>query len=375
MITDARRQNLALGVGGAAAAACAGGAVVWGATAFFSAYLVGFLFWTEIAFGCLGLTMLYTLTGGGWGKAARRPLFSGAATLPISALAFVPVVLGVKALFPWARPEIVAADAMLQHKALYLNVPFFVGRAAGYFALWSGLALFFYRSTRRRGADRAPSRRARTFAGPGLLACGLTMSFAAIDWAMSLDPHWFSTMIGALVVVGSLLSAMAFSIVVVTSDAKKHAFPTQALHDLGNLLLVFTMLWAYLSFSQYLLIYAGNIADEVPFFVYRGEGGWQHVSLALIVLHFAVPFAVLLSRRTKRNPERLRAVAVFVLVMRLVELFWFVAPNFRRGALGVGPLDLLAPLAIGGVWFYAFVRRVRALDAATPAPASRSEAP
>ncbi|HEY4120589.1 MAG TPA: hypothetical protein VGM56_22145 [Byssovorax sp.] len=375
MITDARRQSLALGVGVAAAAACAGGAVVWGATAFFSAYLVAFLFWTEIAFGCLGLTMLHALTSGGWGKAARRPLSAGGATLPFVALSFVPVALGVRALFPWARPEVVAGDLVLEHKALYLNVPFFVARAVGYFALWSALALFFYRSTLRRGPDRGPSRRARTFAGPGLVACGVTMSFAAIDWVMSLEPHWFSTMVGALVVVGALLSAMAFAIVVVTSDAKEHECPTQALHDLGNLLLVFTMLWAYLAFSQYLLIYAGNIAEEVPFFVYRTEGGWQHVSLALIVLHFAVPFFVLLSRRTKRNPERLRAVAVFVLLMRLVELFWFVAPNFKGTALAVGPLDLLAPIAVGGVWFYAFVRRVRALDAATPAPASRSEAP
>ena len=359
-----RTATFSIGVAVVGAAACAIGAVVSGAGAFFAAYLVAFLFFIEIAFGCLGLVLLHTLTGGGWGNLARRPLYSGASTMPLFAAFFVPILVGLSTLYPWARPAEVAADALLRHKAAYLNTGFFAGRAVLYLALWSALALFFFRGARRRERRglAGPSRWMRTLAGPGLLACGLTMTFATIDWVMSLDPHWFSTVIGLLIVVGSLLSAMAFSIVVVTSDMKEDEIPPQGLHDLGNLLLVFTMLWAYLSFTQYLIIYSGNIADEVPFFIHRTEGGWQHIALALVVLHFTLPFVVLLSRRTKRSPRKLRLVAIGVLVMRLVELFWFVAPNFRGHDLAVGLLDFAAPALVGGLWFFGLTWRLKQFD-------------
>jgi hypothetical protein len=218
----------------------------------------------------------------------------------------------------------------------------------------------FQRAKRRTGKESA-GRSMRKVAGIGILASGLTMTFAAIDWLMSLDPHWFSTMFGLLVVVGSMLGALCFSIVVVTSEGDDD-ISKDRLHDLGKLLLVFVMLWAYLSFSQYLIIYAGNMAEDVPFYVHRAHGGWQHVALGLIVLHFAVPFVVLLTRRTKRSPKALRAVAIGILAMRFVELFWFVAPNFHGQRIRVGLLDVAAPIGIGGLWLFYFSRRLRALD-------------
>jgi hypothetical protein len=312
--------------------------------------------------------MLHVLTGGGWGQLARRPLHAASSTMPLCAALFAPLFFGLPKLYPWARPEAVAADALLQHKAPYLNAPFFVARAGLYFAVWSVIALVLFRQARVRKAGVGK----KVVAGPGILASALTMTFAAIDWVMSLDPHWYSTMFGALMIVGSLLCGMAFSIVAVVTEAGEGEVPRDRLHDLGNLLLVFVMLWAYLSFSQYLIIYAGNMAEDVPFYVHRTEGGWQEIALALIVLHFAAPFTVLITRRTKRSPRALRAVALGILAMHLVEIFWFIAPNSTGGKLRVGLLDVAAPLGVGGVWALWFMRRLRAFS--TPARAGRPAA-
>ena len=368
MIAGLKVEKTALVAGAVGLALSAAMGVVSGGGVFPS-YLVGALFWIQISFGCLGLQMLHALSGGGWGKLISEPLASASSSMPVCALLFAPTLLGLGYLYPWAHPEVVAADELLRHKAAFLNVPFFVARAVFYFALWSILELLLFQRARRRPGET--NRRLRTIAGPGILASGLTMTFASIDWIMTLDPHWYSTLLGLLVIVGSLLGAMAFCIVLVTSVLPEDEIPVQQLHDVGNLLLVFTMLWAYLSFSQYLIIYSGNMAEDVTFYVHRTEGGFQHIALGLIVLHFAVPFIVLLSRRTKRNPRSLRAVALGILFMRLVELFWFVAPNFRH-TLGVAVADVLAPLGVGGVWLYWFSRRLRAFAAgraASPAPA------
>jgi hypothetical protein len=362
-----RGERIALIVATVGLLACAAGIFVEGQEAFFRAYLVAVVFWIEISFGCLGIQMLHVLTGGGWGQLARRPLHAASSTMPLCAALFAPLLFGLPKLYPWARPELVAADALLQHKAPYLNAPFFIARAAFYFAVWSAIALVLFRQAMARKAGVGK----KVVAGPGILACALTMTFASIDWVMSLDPHWYSTLFGALVIVGSLLSGMAFNIVTVVTEADEGEVPRDRLHDLGNLLLVFTMLWAYLSFSQYLIIYAGNTAEDVPFYYHRTEGGWQQVALGLIVLHFAVPFTVLITRRTKRSPRALRAVAVGMLVMRLVELFWFIAPNFGHG-LRVGLLDVAAPLGVGGLWVLWFMRRLRAVS--TPAIATHSVA-
>jgi hypothetical protein len=355
----ARIGRYALIVGGTGLGVSVVGIALFGKEQFFRSYLLGFVYWFGIAFGCLGIQMIHALTGGRWGMAARRPLYAASMTLPVLAALFVPILIGLPSLYPWARPEAVN-DHLIQHKAAYLNVPFFIGRAVFCFALWCGLARILYRRSLRAGIDRPPTGKMRVLSGPGLLACALTMTVASIDWLMSLDPHWFSTMFSVLLIGGQLLSAMAFVIAMVLLDAKQRdaEVSRDALNDLGNLLLLFVMLWAYFSFSQYLIIYSGNIAEDIPWYVYRTEGGWQHIALALIVLHFAIPLLVLVSRRSKRSPTVLGSLAGFILVMRLVEYYWFIAPNFHHHHIQAHPLDLLLPIGIGGVWLFWFLKQL-----------------
>lgn len=359
MSWTARIGRNALIVGGVGLGLSVVGIALSGKDQFFRSYLLGFVYWFGIAFGCLGLQMMHALTGGRWGMAARRPLYAASMTLPLLAGLFVPMLVGLPSLYPWSRPEALH-DHLIQHKAAYLNVPFFIGRAAFCFALWSGLAWRLYRRSLRAGIDRPPTAKMRVLSGPGLLACALTMTVASIDWLMSLDPHWFSTMFSVLVIGGQLLSAMAFVIAMVLLDARQRAIEVSrdTLNDLGNLLLLFVMLWAYFSFSQYLIIYAGNIAEDIPWYLDRTEGGWQHIALALIVLHFAIPLLILVSRRSKRSPTVLGSLAVFILVMRFVEYYWFIAPNFHHQNLTAHPLDLLLPVGIGGVWLFWFLKQL-----------------
>jgi hypothetical protein len=331
------------------------GFAVAGKDQFFRSYLLGFVYWLGIAFGCLAIQMIHALTGGRWGPPIRRTLYAASSTLPLFVLLFVPILFGMTSLYPWARPE-AASDHLLQHKARYLNVPFFIARAAVCFMAWVGLALALYARSVRAG-HRPPTAKMRVVSGPGILLGALTMSVAAIDWLMSLDPHWFSTMFPVIVVVGQLLSGMCFAILLLVLQRRLagEPVPIDPLHDLGNLLLLFVMLWAYVSYSQYLIIYAGNIAEETPFYVHRTEGHWKSVSFALIVLHFAVPFLLLISRRTKRSPQILAGVALGLLLMRFVENFWIVAPNFP--SLSAYWVDIAATVGIGGVWAAYFLHR------------------
>lgn len=366
-------QRNALIVAGVGALGCGVGIAVSGLPQFFRSYLVGFIFVFGFSFGCLCLQMLHTLSGGAWGVLARKPFHAASSTMPVVALLFVPVIIGMKSLYPWANPDVVAHDHLIQHKVAYLNQPFFIGRVVFYFAVWCFLALALYRRAARRGSRERASRTMRMIAGPGILASGLTMTFAAIDWVQSLDPHWVSTMLGPLVIVGTLLSSMAFTIIMVTSEERTKAdpLPIPALHDLGNLLLVFTLVWAYFSFSQYLIIYAGNMVEDAAWFVHRTEHGWQHIALGLIVLHFAVPFLVLLSRRTKRSPQAVRRVAIGILVMRLVEIFWFAAPNWLHHGVKVHWMDITAPMLVLGLWLFWFSKRYVAFAGAAKQRAPR----
>jgi hypothetical protein len=355
-IDDLKRRTAMAGGGILVIAAV--GAFLSGWDQFFRSYLLGFVFWAGIAFGCLALQMLHALTGGGWGMPVRRVLWSGSTTLPLFFVLFVPILIGVHRVYPWAA-EGALEDPVLRHKAAYLNVPFFAARAIGCLAIWTGLAIALYRRSVKRGLDRQPGASMKVLSGPGILVCALTMSMAAIDWLMSLEPHWYSTMFPVIVIVGQLLGAVSFVVCLMVIEKQKNGdeVPIAALHDLGNLMLVFVMLWAYVSFSQYLIIYAGNLAEETPFYVHRTDGGWQAVALSLVLLHFAVPFLLLLSRRTKQSPRVLSALAAFVLVMRLVDLFWIAAPAFYGHELHMHWLDLALPLGIGAVWLAFFFHR------------------
>ena len=336
------------------------GGLAGGMDQFFRSWLIGYVFWLGLAFGCLGIQMIHALTGGRWGPPIRRTLYAGSTTLPLLTVLFLPLFGGLQALYPWTRPE-AAHDPIIQHKAAYLNVGFFSVRALVCLAIWNVLAFALYKAAIPR-LNKGSSPKMRRIAGPGLLIGAMTMSVAAIDWLMTLDPHWFSTMFPVIVIVGMLLSAQCLVIGMLIFEKKQTGgkVPIDPLHDLGNLLLLFVMLWAYVSYSQYLIIYAGNMSEDVPFYVHRSTGGWQAVAFGLIVLHFAVPFLVLISRRSKRSPQILGSLAAGVLVMRFVEIFWVVAPEFYGHQVTLHWMDLVAWVAIGGIWCAFFLHRLSA---------------
>lgn len=328
---------------------------------FFQSYLLAYVFWIGLALGCLAVVMIHSLSGGTWGIVIRRVLESGTRTLPLMAVLFIPLVFGLPHLYIWARPEVVAGDELLQHKDAYLNVPFFLLRTAGYFVVWIGVSYFLNKWSLQQdqGVDLQLERRMRLLSGPGLAFYGLAVTFAAIDWVMSLEPHWYSTIYGAMLMVGQGLTAFAFAITMTAMLADREPLSEVIspghFHDLGKLLLAFVMLWAYFAFSQYLIIWSGNLAEEVPWYLHRLQGGWQWVGLLLIIFHFALPFFLLLSRDLKRNTHLLALVAGAVLFMRFVDLFWLIVPAFHPADLQVHWMDILAPLGLGGIWLAVFI--------------------
>ncbi|HEV8238106.1 MAG TPA: hypothetical protein VGS57_01915 [Thermoanaerobaculia bacterium] len=336
---------------------------------FFQSWLVAWVLWLSVALGCLGLAMLHHLSRGAWGLMIRRPLEAGARTLPLLLLLFVPVLLGMHDLFEWSRDEVVRHDQVLQQKAPYLNVPFFIGRALFYFLIWIALAWSLTQLSRRQDetGDPAIFRRLQAISAAGFLLLALTGSFASIDWLMSLDPHWQSSLFGLWFFAGLGLSGLVFA-VVVANWLRRHApmagvLRPQHFHDYGKLFFAFTMLWAYLSFSQFLLIWAGNLPEEIPFYLRRAHGGWGLVSALLVIGHFFLPFLILLSADVKRRGAMLVKVAIWMLFMRWLDYFWHVAPTLQAVRHGAGDrgsglaglwIDLAALVGIGGifVWFY-----------------------
>jgi hypothetical protein len=356
------RQRL-LVIAAVALAACLLGAF-FNPTQFFRSYLVAYVYWLGLGLGSLAIVMTYHLTGGGWGVAIRRVLEAATRTIPLLAVLFVPLLLGMKRLYPWADAARVLGDPVLQHKAGYLNVPFFVGRAAVCFASWLVLArLLNLWSDQQDGARTSgPTDRLRRLSAGGLVLWGFTVSFAAIDWVMSLEPHWFSTIYGMVFMGSQLLGALAFSVVLIALQADRQpmrqVLSPARLNDLGNLLLMAVMLWAYLSFSQLLLIWSGNLPEEIPWYLRRMVGGWQVVAVVLAVFYFAVPFALLLSRQTKRRLKILATVAGTIVIVRLLEVFYLVAPGFTDGRLRVHWMDVAAMIGLGGAWLAMFSRQL-----------------
>lgn len=358
----AAMQRPALLVGIVALIACGAGFVI-DPEQFYRSWLVGFMFWLGIALGSLALLMVQHLSGGGWGV-FRRVWEASSRTLPFLLLCFLPLAFGVRDLYEWARPEVVANDAVLQHKAAYLNVPFFLLRAAFYFASWILVAFLMTRWSREQDATGsfAPTRRMHILSGGGLVLYGLTITYASIDWVMSLSPHWYSTIFGFLFIAGQGLSSIAFTITIGLALARRRPMDTVLLpghfHDLGKLLLAFVMLWAYFSFSQFLIIWSGNLIEEIPYYTVRMNGGWGWIGLGLIFVHFGLPFLLLLSRDLKRAAPRLAKVAILLMVMRVIDLLYLVVPEFHEH-LRLHWLDVAAPVAIGGLWLAVFFANLR----------------
>ena len=364
--TSARWQRVrhgALLIGALGLGSCLIGAPFSGAQ-FFQSYLFAYVFWLGIALGCLGIVMLHNLSGGGWGSEIRGLLEAGMNTLPLMAVLFLPLLFGLQQLYEWARPEAVARDVFLQHKAAYLNVPFFVIRTALYFVLWIAAAVLMTRwSAQARESDGAASARLRGVSGPGLVVYVLTITFASMDWIMSLEAHWYSTLFGVHFLGGHGLAALAFTILfsAILSHSATAAQPFSASHrlDLGNLLLGFVMLWAYFTLSQWLIIWSGNLPEEAVWYTHRNQGGWEWLPRLMVVFHFLVPFLLLLSRRNKRNVQFLAMIAATILVMRLVDIFWFTVPAFRPGELGLHWMDIAATAGIGGIWLGGFLGQLQ----------------
>ena len=332
---------------------------------FFRSYLMAYMFWLGVVLGCLAILMVHHLVGGLWGMVIRRVLEASTRLLPLMLILFVPLLFGVSELYPWARPGGLEGHGADQFRRLYLRLPFFLRRTGLYFAVWLMLVFFLNRWSRQQEqtADplviRSRQRRLGLLSGVGLVLYGLSMTFAAVDWMMSLEPSWFSTIYGFLVMTGQLLVAIAFAIVVTSWLAKEEPFasatPPMVFHDLGNLLLAFVLLWAYHAFSQLLIIWSGDLPEENSWYLHRAHGGWNWVGVFLLVLHFAVPFCMLLSRQTKRRVQILTLVAAVVFCTHLVDVFWLVMPAFFPGHLRVHWLDIVAPMAIGGLWLAVFL--------------------
>jgi hypothetical protein len=342
---------------------------------FYRAYLVSYMDWLGVALGSMAILMIRHLTGGGWGTVIRRILGAAMRTLPLLAILFIPMLVAVfqHRIYPWAMPLDLVRDAHIhehleKHSFIrsYLNPTGYAVRAILYFAVWNVLSFLLSYWSKQTDRASAPnhSERFKAVAGPGLILYAFTISFAAIDWVMSFDPTWISTIFGLIILIGELISAMAFAVVVerILFDYKpmSELLKPNFVHDHGKWMLAFTMVWAYFSFSQWLIIWAGNLPAEITFYLRRINNGWGMVAVALVFFGFAFPFATLLSRSFKKNIRRLVWVAVLMLFMRYVDLFWIIEPNFSR-TFTVTVADVVLPFAIGGIWLWFFFRNLAAL--------------
>ena len=366
-----RLRTLALGIGGV-------GLIVWAIGLYFSpeqalrSWLLGFIFWGGIGIGSIGVLILQYLTGGAWGVVIRRIVEAGSRTLPVIVILFVPLAIGVytHSVYEWTHlsPE---TDQVIRDRGWYMTPWGWILRSAVYFALfyvivhllngWGGQQ---DRTDNYEDAERFLGK-ATAFCGPIMVIYALLVTFAVVDWVMMLDPHFFSTMWGLLFVAGWALSCFCFSVVLLAYLSDKapmnRVLGFRHFHDLGKLMLALVMVWAYFNFSQFLIIWSGNIPEETGWYIDRMKGGWGYIGVALILFHFAFPFLLLLRQDLKRKAKMLAGVAVFILVLRLVDMFYLIGPNPRintngleQGAFVISWLDFVAPVAVGGIWIWYF---------------------
>ena len=351
-----QRNSLIVGIAGALLAVVA---FMLDREQFLRSYLFAYLYWTGMALGCLAILMMHHVVGGKWGMLIRRLCEAGAQTLPFMALLLVPVIFGMSTLYVWARPEAVH-DANIHSKAAFLNVPFFLARAVIYFAIWFLFShlLSKWSAAQDRNGDERLIGKMRALSAPGLVVFTLTTTFAFIDWIMSLEPHWFSTIYGVMFMIGEMLESFAFvialMIILSRTPPLKESVTPQHLHDLGNMMFAFMVLWAYLSFSQFIIIWAGNLPEEIPWYVSRLRGGWGWVAMTIVMFHFAVPFALLLMRGIKRHADRLFRVCLLMIAIRLVDVYWITEPAFYAQHIRINWMDFVTPLAVGGLWLAVF---------------------
>lgn len=338
---------------------------VFDLTQFFQSYLYAYMFWFAFSLGPLAALMVQFLTGGKWGLVIRRPAEAAALTLPLMALLFIPIIVGIPQLYSWADPEVIANDPIVAFKTPYLNVPFFIGRAVLYFAIWIGLAYLYSRWSDRqdRENDLIYTGRMRAISGPGIILYVLTLTFAVTDWVMSLEPHWYSTILGVIFLVGQALVTLALMIFILRLFGDKPPLSRVAgidrIHDLGKLLFVATVFWAYTGYAQYVITWAGNLQEFTPWYLHRISGGWQWLAYLLILGQFIVPFFLLLSRRFKRQIRILVLIAAYIVLMRFLDVYWLIQPAFHPDEFHISWVDFAAVLAIGGLYVALFARNLK----------------
>jgi len=334
-------------------------------TQFLHSWLVSFMFFLSLALGALFFVLIHFIANASWSTAVRRIAENIMGTLPLFILLFVPIALGMHDLYHWTHADAVAHDELLQAKQGYLNTNFFLIRAAVCFAAWTLLSSWFLGQSRRQDTtgDRALTRRMVCVSAPALFVFAITVTVSSIDWMMSLDPHWYSTIFGVYYFAGCLVGF--FGLLAILATALRRAglvgdlVTAEHFHDIGKLLFAFTVFWAYIGFSQYFLIWYGNIPEETLWYVRRAEGSWKTVSMVLGWGHFAVPFLFLLSRGTKRRPVTLVGAAIWLLVMHFIDLHWLVMPNLHHHGPHFGLLDVTTFVGIGGFFVAVLGLRMR----------------
>jgi hypothetical protein len=335
---------------------------------FWESYLIALFFWNGLTMGSLAVLMVQYLSGGAWGLVARRILEAGTRTLPLTAVLFIPIVLNMQTLYPWARPE-AASDPLIQIKAAYLNPQAFVLRSVLYFLILGALTFILNKWSREQ--DRDPAQlpgpadgRCRVVSGPGICIYVLVVTFMSVDWVMSLDPHWFSTIFGVLTLGGQGLSALAFTLIVVSALIKHKPMSdvvgVEQVHDISKLMFAFVLLWAYFSVSQLIIIWSANLPEEIPFYLERLHGPWYPISVLVVIGHFVLPYLLLLSRDLKRNAQRVKWVALGLLVMRVVDITWTVGPMFRHEGSSISWVDFAVAAGMGGLWLAYFFTNLAA---------------
>lgn len=366
----ARFRVLALGIGGIAL-------IIWAVGAYFNteqalrSWLLGFIFWGGIGIGSLGVLMLQYLTGGAWGVVIRRTVEAGSRTLPVIFLMFIPLAIGVYThnIYEWTH--LPPTDHAIKERGIYLLPWTWIARSLIYFALWGVMVYLLNKWSAEQDLtntvedSRLVLEKASRFSGPTLVIYALVVTFAVVDWMMTLDPHWFSTMWGLLFVAGWALSCFCFVVALLAYLSDKAPMDgvlgKRHFHDLGKLMLALVMVWAYFNFSQFLIIWSGNIPEETGWYITRMTGGWGYIGVALIVFHFAFPFLVLLQQDFKRKARWLATLAIFILVMRLIDMLYTIGPSHRvaaggleQGAFYISWIDFVAPIAVGGIWLWWF---------------------
>lgn len=371
---------LAAGVGGTAASSAA---FVVSPEDFGTGYLASFLFWWQLSVGFLGLCLLRCIVRSNWGNATWPYLKATLVTMPLLAVLFLPITFGLKHIFPWAEPtaaqavqhdvvepigtppEEHAAEAGPRHghinefQAVYFGRTFFHGRCLGYFCVWLAASLLAARAGTVTGDTRLP-RRLASFCLMGLV---LTVTFAAFDWGMSLEPQWYSTIYGAMILISGAVGALAVLILswgLLLRIPRVSGLRVRAVTgDLGNLLLAFLMIWSYFAFSQYLIIWAGNLPSEVTWYLRRGTGSWRVVMLVIVAFHFIVPLFALMSRQRKQHPRRLGWIAGILLAANLLQTIWTYAPAFASEVSDLHWSLLTSLIAVGGWWILAYTTALR----------------